>query len=74
MTATIPVGNYPHAVAVNPDADTIYVTNSGSNTVSAINGRTNTVAATVSVGTQPQGIAADRRITQLTYQMSTMAR
>ncbi len=48
-------------VAVNPKTNTIYVANEGAGTggtISVINGRTNTVAATIPVGTA-FGIAAD---------------
>src|SRR5262249_56335509 len=59
VTATIPVGEIPTRVAVNPKANTIYVTNLASNTVSVLSGRTNTVTATIPVGTGPVGVAAD---------------
>jgi hypothetical protein len=36
VTATIPVGNDPQGVAVNPATDTAYVANDGDNTVSVI--------------------------------------
>ncbi len=44
------VGRSPFGVAADPLTDTIYVTNAGSETVSVISGRTNTVVATVRVG------------------------
>src|SRR5215510_12555663 len=55
-TATIPVGEIPTRVAVNPKANTIYVTNLASNTVSVLSGRTNTVTATIPVGIGPVGV------------------
>jgi len=42
---------------VNPATGLVYVANIGSNTVSVINGSTNTVAATVTVGGAPHGLA-----------------
>jgi YVTN family beta-propeller protein len=53
-----PVGNEPYGVAVNPLADTIYVTNNNS-TVSVISGQTNTVVASVPVGLDPLGVAVN---------------
>jgi YVTN family beta-propeller protein len=50
---TIAVGNAPHSVAVNPNTDMIYVTNRDSNTVSVIDGKTNSVIKTVKVGVHP---------------------
>jgi len=46
---------------VDPRTDTIYVANYGSSTVSVINGRTSTVTATVTVGSDPQGVAASSK-------------
>jgi YVTN family beta-propeller protein len=43
VTATIPVGQYPSAVSVNPSTNIIYVANHGDNTVSVIDGKTNTL-------------------------------
>src|SRR5215472_14954167 len=59
VAATIGVGNEPVAVAVNPSTHTAYVVNqgnpspSGGNSVSVINEATNTVTATLGVGTHP---------------------
>ena len=44
------VGSAPLAVAVNPSTNTVYVANFGDNSVSVIKGKTNTVTATVPVG------------------------
>jgi YVTN family beta-propeller protein len=55
--ATIPVGADPRGVAF--DGTNIWVTNTGSGTVSKINPTTNTVTATVTVGTNPEGVAFD---------------
>jgi len=47
----------PYGVAVAPDARKVYVTNNSSNTVTVIDAATNTVSATITVGTSPAGIA-----------------
>jgi len=36
VTATVPIGRMPHAVAVDPDTHTVYVVNSGDRTLSVI--------------------------------------
>src|SRR5258708_6566762 len=55
----IPVGKLPEDVAVNPLTNTIYVANREDNTVSAIDGMTNTVTATIQVGVWPSLIAVN---------------
>ncbi len=55
----ISVGILPNGIAVNPSTNTVYVSNQNSNSVSVINGATNTVTSTVSVGTSPRGIAVN---------------
>jgi len=57
VIATIPVGNNPHGVAVNPTTNRIYVANTTDDTVTVINGADNSVITTVSVGNQPFGVA-----------------
>ncbi len=57
VTATVPVGSRPVAVAVTPDGSRIYVANFGDGTVSIIDAATNTVIATVVVGSEPISIA-----------------
>src|ERR1700731_621419 len=50
----------PFGVAVSPtgpEAGDVYVVNAGSNTVSLIDPATNTVIATIPVGTSPDGVA-----------------
>ena len=59
VTHTIPVGNGPHAVAVDPDTRTVYVTNYLANTVSVIDEATMTVTRTIPVGFNPDGVAVD---------------
>jgi len=49
----------PVGVAYDPSNGYIYVTNFGSGTVSVINGATNTVIATIPVGSEPEGVAYD---------------
>jgi YVTN family beta-propeller protein len=58
VTASIGVGNYPFGVAVNPTTNLVYVTGAGDNSVSVINGVTNTVTASIAVGS-PRGIAVN---------------
>jgi YVTN family beta-propeller protein len=52
-------GNIPVGVAVNQAGTRVYVTNSASNTVSVIDTSSNTVIATVPVGTTPYGVAVN---------------
>ncbi len=59
VTATVGVGNSPAAVAVNPVTSTIYVVNTASDTVSVINGATNSVTATVNTGSNPIALAVN---------------
>jgi YVTN family beta-propeller protein len=59
VTATIPVGYRPVAVAVDPAARTAYVANAGGGTVSVIDEANRTVTATIPVGGDPDGVAVD---------------
>lgn len=59
VTATIPVGELPWAVAVDPNTRTVYVTNHGEDTVSVIDGDTHVITAAISVGREPAGVAVD---------------
>ena len=59
VTAAIPVGNNPQGVAVDPGSHTVYVANYSDNTISVINGGTNTVTATIPVGHGPYFMAVD---------------
>ena len=67
VVATVTVGNYPQGAAVNPVTNKIYVSNYCGNqfgcnatpapgTVSVVDGATNTVTDTVTVGVAPQVI------------------
>jgi YVTN family beta-propeller protein len=55
--APILVGNSPFLVAVAPDGKHAYVTNLASNNVSVIDTGSDTVAATVPVGSNPVGVS-----------------
>src|SRR5262249_2145258 len=57
----IRVGKVPESIAVNPDANRIYVANSGSGTVTVIDGVTDNAIATVPVGDLPYTITANRQ-------------
>ncbi|HEV2193470.1 MAG TPA: fibronectin type III domain-containing protein [Nitrosopumilaceae archaeon] len=57
LVATIPVGSKPYTNAYGNG--NIYVTNYFGNSVSRINGATNTVVATIPVGNNPIGVAFD---------------
>src|SRR5258708_5300904 len=59
VTATIPVGSNPFGVGVNPVTNTIYVANFFSDSISVINGATNTVTATINVGSNPNGVGVN---------------
>jgi YVTN family beta-propeller protein len=61
VAATVGVGDNPYWLGVDPSTDTIYVANSSTadNTVSVIDGATNTVTATVNVGSMPYGVGVD---------------
>jgi YVTN family beta-propeller protein len=59
VVATVPVGQGPLAVGVNPDTNRVYVANSWSDDVSVIDTTTNEVVATVSIGRAPWGIAVN---------------
>jgi gliding motility-associated-like protein len=50
VIATVPVGNYPCAVAVSPDGSQVYIANQRSNSISVISASTNSVAGTISSG------------------------
>jgi YVTN family beta-propeller protein len=58
VTATVPVGNSPFAVAVNSATNQIYVANLYDNTVTVIDGATNNTT-TVNVGVFPYAIAVN---------------
>jgi YVTN family beta-propeller protein len=55
----VKVGDDPLAIAVNPVTDRVYVLNTTSATVSVLDGKTDTVMATVNVGKWPYVLAAN---------------
>ncbi len=58
VTTTINIGyGGPVGVAVNPVTNQIYVANTGSASVTVIDGTTNVVTATVNVGANPGNLA-----------------
>ena len=59
ISLVITVGKNPPSVAVNPKTNRIYVANYGDNTVSVIDGKTNSVVNTVKVGKNPEGVAVN---------------
>jgi YVTN family beta-propeller protein len=56
---TIAVGDNPAQIAVNPVTNRIYVANLTDNTVSVIDGNSNTVTDTVSVGSVPEVVGVN---------------
>ncbi len=59
VSANIPVGANPTAIAGTADGSKAYVTNRGDNTVTAISTVDNTPVATIPVGTAPVYVAAN---------------
>jgi len=62
LVETIPAGSGPAGAALAPDGASIYVTDAGDddtgNTVTVINTKTNSATATITVGDEPEGVAA----------------
>jgi YVTN family beta-propeller protein len=65
IVTTIPVGNDPRAIASNFLLGEVYVSNTGSNSVSVINTTTNTVIATIPVGNSPLGMSSNDNLGKL---------
>ncbi|WNG94086.1 putative Ig domain-containing protein [Mycobacterium sp. ITM-2016-00318] len=57
LIATIPVGDSPQGIALNPAGTRAYVTNVLSNSVTVINTTNNTLVTTIAVGTWPSDAA-----------------
>jgi YVTN family beta-propeller protein len=51
-TVTDPGANQPQGLAVNSASNKVYIANAGSHTVTVIDGATNTVSASLPIGTQ----------------------
>ncbi len=59
VAATISVGTQPYGAGVNPTTNKIYVSNYGGNSVSVINGVTDTKIKDITVGTNPYGVGVN---------------
>ena len=55
----VSVGAGPYALAVDNATDTIYVANGGSNSLTVIDGATQSVTQSIAVGVDPDGLALD---------------
>ena len=58
LTATVSVGKFPYAIAVNPVTNKIYVANESSNSVTVIDGATNATTAAIA-GLSPWAITVN---------------
>jgi YVTN family beta-propeller protein len=58
--ANIPVGASPQAIGITRDTNNIYVVNTGNDSVSVIDGRTNTRVKDIKVRTLPQAIGINK--------------
>jgi YVTN family beta-propeller protein len=56
-TISLPSSAGPRGLAVSPDKTTVYVANTGNNTISVIDTATNTITATIPVGSGPNYVA-----------------
>src|SRR5439155_1062236 len=66
IIATVPVGAFPKAVAVNATTNRLYVANYADSTVSVIDGSTNTVLGSpIPVGSAPGAIAVNATTNRL---------
>src|SRR5215467_12494445 len=72
-TARVAVGEAPVAIAVNEPTNTIYVANSGGDTVSAIDGKTDMVTKDIKVGPRPYVLAANPATNKI-YVSNTFSR
>ena len=57
VVAHVKVGDQPQNVAITPDGKYVYVSNTGSGTVSVIRAKSAKVVETIEVGTEPYGMA-----------------
>jgi YVTN family beta-propeller protein len=67
VTATIPVGEGPNGVAVDPITGTIYVVNQQDGTMSVIDGATKTVVTTIPLGRNTASAVAVDPVTDSIY-------
>ena len=58
LLTTVSVGNQPDDVAVNPVTNRVYVVNEEGQTVTVIDGATNTAVTTIFVGYKPRFVAS----------------
>lgn len=65
-TTTITVGKNPRAVAVNPNTNKIYVANLNDDTVTVIDGATDTVTDTINTGDGPLALGINK-VTNIIY-------
>ena len=71
----ISVGKGPTSIAINPDTNTVYVTNTVDNTVSVINGNNYTKITDIPLGKKPTSIAINQdtnTVYVLGYQFNTL--
>jgi YVTN family beta-propeller protein len=61
----VAVGEHPTAVAGNHQTDRVYVANSGSRSISVVEGRTRRVVATVPMSSRPAGIAVNTKTNRI---------
>ena len=59
VTASIPVGTGPFAVAMNPVTNKIYVANDGSDSITVIDGVSDTVTATIPLSIPPYALSVN---------------
>jgi YVTN family beta-propeller protein len=57
-----PVGLDPRGIVYNPTNDRVYCVHPGNDTVTVINGSTNTVRTTITVGGNPVGLTWAHRV------------
>src|SRR5207237_5845434 len=59
VIATVPVGDGPSGIGVNPRTNRAYVADYRADTLSVIDGSTNTVIATIDVGSGPAAVGVN---------------
>ena len=66
MIATISVGTAPTGVGINPTTNEIYVANSGSSSISVIDGATNNIISTIPIESQARDVSVNP-VTNMIY-------